>query len=326
MSITSKLKNPDSAASRWLDANFDLDAATKCLGAQVGGADTIRPGGDLKNYPWANVGHAVELRLDQACGVHYYKTAGPYGQMERFTNAGFHDALAMLWGAHIEEERTSRRNAWVLYFAGVCEGVFFGGRGDALEIKYKNVLSVIEDSSDWKRFRSAMAGVRAAGAEDEFEFDVDDHLCLNRLVEMMPVADAVLDDIVTVCDAMFGSANFRGIRGNPTFVDWPVFDGGAWLGGADGDFMVGNTLYDVKTTIRPENLWRGATRQLVAYVALDDGDDYQIEELAVFLPRQHGEVARVSLDEILAHSTFDNRRDMQLSAKNCLSGTRSTGD
>ncbi len=38
MSITSELKNPHSAASLWLDANFDLDTVAGGLGAQVVGS------------------------------------------------------------------------------------------------------------------------------------------------------------------------------------------------------------------------------------------------------------------------------------------------
>ncbi len=311
-SITSELKNPCSAASFWLDANFDLDAVVAGLGAQVDGADTIRPGGNLKDYPWSIVGSAVEFRLRQACGVQYYGTTAQFGRVGRsFAGAMFHDALALLWDDHQAEEATSKENAWVLYFAGVCEGSYRSGRGGELAC-YGEVFSEMEISSAWARLGAQMDQLRQGVLES---VNPGRHPCVGRLTEMMAVSGAVLDDIARVADAAIGSADFGAIRRGRDFVDSPVFAGGAWVGGADGDFIVGHTLFDVKTTIHPEKLWRDATRQLVAYVALDADDRYGIEELAVLLPRQRGAVARVALGEILEHSGFESRAEMHASAR-----------
>ncbi len=314
MSITSELKNPRSAASLWLDANFDLDAVAAGLGPQVDGADTIRPEGNLKDYPWSTVGSAVEFRLRQACGVDYYRTTAAFGNLGRMSNGIFHDALAMLWDNHQAEEATSRTNAWVLYFAGVCEGIYRSGRGGELA-RYGEALSAMERSDAWARFGIQMDQLREGVLKS---VDSGRHPCVGQLTEMMAVPEAVLDDIARVSDAAIASANFQAIQQSTAFIDDPAFAGGAWVGGADGDFIVGHTLFDVKTTTHPERLWRDAIRQLVSYVALDADDSHGIEEVAILLPRQRGAVARVGLDEILEHSGFESRAEMQASARRAL--------
>ena len=72
MSITRELTNPQSKASQWLAANFELDAVAVLLGTQVGSTETIRPTGYLKDYPWSTVGHAVEFRLRQIRNTPYF--------------------------------------------------------------------------------------------------------------------------------------------------------------------------------------------------------------------------------------------------------------
>ncbi len=231
MSITSELKNPHSAASLWLDANFELDAVARGLGAQVEGSDTIRPGGNLKDYPWSIVGSAVEFRLRQACGVQYYSTTAQFGRVGRsFTDAMFHDALALLWDDHQAEEATSRVNAWTLYFAGVCEGIYRSGRSEGLA-RYGEVFSEMEISHAWARFRIQMDQLRQGVLKSVAS---GRHPCVGQLTEMMAVPEAALDDIARVSDAAIASANFQAIRQNTAFVDDPVFVGGAWVGGVDG--------------------------------------------------------------------------------------------
>jgi hypothetical protein len=103
-------------------------------------------------------------------------------------------------------------------------------------------------------------------------------------------------------------------------MDNPVFRGGKWVGGADGDFLVGGTLFEIKTTINPGNLLQATVRQLIGYVALDADDQYEIDELAVLLPRQGGADLELPLERVLELSKFDHRHEMQLSAQESLGG------
>ncbi len=61
---------------------------------------------------------------------------------------------------------------------------------------------------------------------------------------------------------------------------------------------------------------------MVSYIALDSQDRFGIDEIAILLPRQYGKVARVSLREVLGHSTFRTRQEMQGSARVALGPAR----
>ncbi|WP_066589214.1 hypothetical protein [Cellulomonas timonensis] len=67
----------------------------------------------------------------------------------------------------------------------------------------------------------------------------------------------------------------------------PVFAGSALVGGADGDWMVGRTLFDSKAYGKLSYpALRGFLRQLLGYVMLDLDDALGIRSVAVWLPRQ----------------------------------------
>lgn len=314
MSLTKELKDPNSSASQWIGEHFDLQSVICLLEAQLQGLDTIRPACDLACYPWATVGNAVEFRLRQTCGVDYYNTTAALGMARKL--AMFHDALAVLWDKYKDERWTSAENAWVTYFAGVFEGIFRSGNSDEL-MRYGEGLNYMETSNDCGDFRRDMKRLRSG---ELGSVDADNYACLSTLMKEIPVAQEILADIIRVSDAAQGSAKIQVVRHSSGFIDNPVFEGGKWVGGADGDFLVGHTLFEIKTTVRPERLLYSTVRQLLAYVALDARDFYQIGELAILLPRQHGAVIRCEVGQVLACSNFSHRMEMQASAKKCLSG------
>lgn len=314
MSLTSELRDPGSLVSKWVDENFDIPAIVGLLRPQVQGLTTIKPAGALAGYPWSVVGNAVEFRLRQSCEVDYYATSACLAMSDQL--AVFHDVLAVLWDKYKDDPWTRTEDAWVVYFAGVLENVFRSGNADEL-MKYRDGLSYLKTSNDlagfirdMKRLRnSELAGIKA-----------DNYPVLMDLMKRMPVASEVLDDIIQVSDAVLRSANFQGIRHSPFFIDNPVFRGGKWVGGADGDFLVGGSLFEIKTTINSGNLLQATVRQLIGYVALDTSDQYHIDELAVLLPRQGGAVLGLPLERVLEFSKFDHRHEMQLSAQESLGG------
>lgn len=315
MSITRELSNPQSKASRWLAANFELDAVAVLLGTRVGSTETIRPTYYLKDYPWSTVGHAVEFRLRQIRDTPYFATTASLARVSNSPSVTrlFHDALALLWDAHQQDTLTSRENAWVMYSAGISEGIYRSGHTEGF-VPVERVLGELAPLPDWQAFAQEIALARSgkiAGVEP------GDHPCVQVLAELLPVSEDVLDDIARVSDTAATSEGWAQItRG--TFIDNPVFTGAKWVGGADGDFIVDHTLYDIKCTIHPERLWLGALAQMVSYVALDSQDQFGIDEIGILLPRQHGGIARVSLGEIFAHSTFRTRQEMQRSARKAL--------
>ena len=319
MSITQELRNPQSRASRWLATNFELDTVVEKLGAQASGTETIRPTGYLKDYPWSTVGHAVEFRLRQIRDTPYFATTASIARVSNSPSITrlFHDALALLWDAHRDDTLTSRENAWVMYFAGISEGIYRSGCTEAF-VPVERVLSKLAPLPDWQAFAQEIALARSgkiAGVEPS------DHPCVQVLAKLLPVSEEVLDDVARVSNTAASSEGWAQVASG-TFIDNPAFAGAVWVGGADGDFIVNHTLYDVKCTIHPEKLWLQALRQMIAYVALDSRDEFEINEIAIFLPRQHGATARVSLDQILARSTFTTRHDMQRSARMALDPAR----
>ena len=314
MSLTRQLQDPKSQVSMWVDTNFDIPAIVQFLRPQLEGLATVAPAGDLTSYPWSTVGNAVEFRLRQSCEIDYYATSASLAVPEEL--AGFHDALAVLWDRYKDDPWTRAEDAWVVYFAGVLENIFRSGDEGELT-QYREGLSYVQTSNDWAEFAKDMKRLR----NGELSWlNADNYPVLIEMMNRMSVAKEVLDDIIQVSDAVMHGANFQGIRHSPLYVDNPVIGGGKWVGGADGDFLVGGTLFEIKTTVNPGKILYPTVRQLIGYVALDADDEYQIDELAVFLPRQGGAVLGMTLERVLDVSQFDHRHQMQFSAKDSLGG------
>ena len=128
MSLTRRLKDPESAVSRWVDTNFDLSEIVRLVMPQVQDLKSMMPEGDLFNYPWATVGNAVELRMRQGCEIDYYATSAAMAMGGE--PQVLHDALAVLWDKYKDDTWTRVEDAWVVYFAGVLEGIYRSGNAD----------------------------------------------------------------------------------------------------------------------------------------------------------------------------------------------------
>jgi hypothetical protein len=81
---------------------------------------------------------------------------------------------------------------------------------------------------------------------------------------------------------------FDGLRQLPAAqrVCGPVFDGSLHVGGADADFILRGQLIDCKATIRPERMGRAELYQIAGYLLLDYSDSYSIESVGLYLSRQ----------------------------------------
>ena len=79
----------------------------------------------------------------------------------------------------------------------------------------------------------------------------------------------------------------------------PDFDGSGAVGGADADWLIGDTLIDCKSTEQLGNAWiRKTLFQLVGYTLLDFEDNLKIRQLGIWLPRRQA-FQIWNLDEIL---------------------------
>ncbi|MGX1792258.1 hypothetical protein ACWIDW_04865 [Microbacterium sp. NPDC055312] len=86
-----------------------------------------------------------------------------------------------------------------------------------------------------------------------------------------------------------------GLRFEPN----PVFTGSGLVGGADGDWILGDTLIDCKSTETLTNPWiRDTLFQLLGYALLDLDDSLAIRQIGIWLPRRQA-LQTWSLDEVL---------------------------
>lgn len=311
MSLTRELKYSNSPISQWFQANFDLTPASTKLTEQIGSLDTIKPQGPLASYPWSTVGHAVEFRLRQACGVKYTDTVAWLGRFAGTAGHLLQEAVALHWERFKSSEGPTM--GWHLYMAGLAEEVLRSGSQGVFD-GYRPVFEQMERSAEWRRFAEDLRSQQMGKIR---QVDPEAHGCVWALPEVMPVDPNVLSDIQKVGDLAVSSDSFQEMKQGGRFIDNPLFSGAEFVGGADGDFIFGRTLYDAKTTIHPETLPASALIQIVCYVALDFYDHYRIEELGIFLPRQCA-LAKIALKSILADSSFDTRREMQSSLRRTI--------
>jgi hypothetical protein len=67
----------------------------------------------------------------------------------------------------------------------------------------------------------------------------------------------------------------------------PVFAGSAAIGGADADFIIATTIFELKTTVTLDaSALRNALLQLIGYILLDYDDEFKIHRVGVYFARQ----------------------------------------
>ncbi len=81
-------------------------------------------------------------------------------------------------------------------------------------------------------------------------------------------------------------------------IGGPVFDGSRDVGGADADFILDGQLIDCKATIRPERMSRAEIYQLAGYLLLDYSDACAVTDVGLYLSRQ-GALIDWSVQEFL---------------------------
>lgn len=67
MSLTEKIKNPNSNIHKWFNENFDFKSLIKNENEKIKGLKTLCPTSDV-GYPWSVVGHITEYMLDLSVG------------------------------------------------------------------------------------------------------------------------------------------------------------------------------------------------------------------------------------------------------------------
>lgn len=107
------------------------------------------------------------------------------------------------------------------------------------------------------------------------------------LLQLAP--DAVVDDVVNLSrsasDAMSSQIRYVA-EGTLSHHSNPVFAGSSAIGGADADFIIANTLFELKTT---KTLYASAVRhaliQLLDFKLLDYDDKFELRRIGVYFAR-----------------------------------------
>lgn len=163
-------------------------------------------------------------------------------------------------GTEEDRDRLSIVLAW-------CESFYRAG-----------VYTVVEGSLG-KQLRKVASGADLLEAIDP--------LMLSDLAALRAGATDQIEDWSQVIGA--------GMRFEPN----PSFSGSGMVGGADADWMIGDTLIDCKSTEQLTNPWiRDMLFQLLGYALLDFDDALRIRQLAIWLPRRRA-LQTWSLDRIL---------------------------
>jgi hypothetical protein len=148
-----------------------------------------------------------------------------------------------------------------------------------------------------------------AGYTPPFVGEIFAQLRARRRVD--PASDRVLaaaqeeeiEEVVRLsrsAESVFGSWSAAVARGELYYVANPGFEGGANVGGADADFVIGDTLFELKATRRLiASAVREALLQLIGYSLLDFSDEYRIRSLGVYFAR-HGWVATWPIGDLIA--------------------------
>ena len=167
---------------------------------------------------------------------------------------------------------------------------------------------------------------------------VDDGLSFAASIDPLAIADI---RSLLVANASQINAWRDRIADGDRFEPNPGFSGAMLLGGADGDWLVGDTLIDCKVYAElsiPK--LRGFLRQLLGYVMLDLEDELAVRSVGIWLPRQglmpiwslerlldgdpeellptlrEGFVNATKRNQIAVHVPVSERRKLQLLADN----------
>jgi hypothetical protein len=105
-------------------------------------------------------------------------------------------------------------------------------------------------------------------------------------------SEAVVEDVVNLSrsasDAMSPLIPYVA-NGSLPYHPNPVFSGSSAIGGADADFIVATTIFELKTTKTLDvAAVRNALLQLLGYSLLDYDDEYEIRRVGIYSPAMVG--------------------------------------
>lgn len=329
MSLTNKLRDAGSSIRAYLDGVSPILAATRGSSSAARQAAAAIGLVDLAGKPLLMpAGDAVDGRVSgTAFDIRARIELGGFDPAASTSAAGV-DALPGV--ASLVENGEHR--------AAVLSDAFRVGEellrqpADASDLTRASFLFAYREQV-YRGGPEALSGALGAACDE-----VEDGLGLARAIP-----DAALEDVKALLEAgrpQIDAWSER-IAAGTRFEPNPGFSGARLLGGADGDWMIGETLIDCKVYggLSVSKL-RDFLRQLLGYVMLDFEDALGIREVGVWLPRQQelktwslgqllggdpetllpklreGFVGATARNQIAVHVPVSERRKLQLLADN----------
>ncbi|WP_066215663.1 hypothetical protein [Arthrobacter woluwensis] len=327
--MTNELRNPGSPVRAYLDGVSPILAATRgnsstarqaaaALGlVDLAGKALLVPAGDAVDKPLSGTAFDIRARIE----LGGFAPAGS-------TSAAGIEALSGLAALVDNGEHRAR----VLSEAFRVGDELLGKPGDASDLTRASILFAYCEQV-YRGGPDALSGTLGAAC-DEAE---------GGLGLAQAISEAALDDVEALMRAsrLQIDAWRERIAAGARFEPNPGFSGAKLLGGADGDWMIGDALIDCKAygELSVAKL-RDFLRQLLGYVMLDLEDALGIREVGVWLPRQQslktwtleqllggdpetllpklreGFVGATMRNQIAVHVPVSERRKLQLLADN----------
>lgn len=273
MSLTSYMKDPSSPISEWLERYWDYDKFDGIL-ADVNSVLARQPMVVDYEVDPLLIGTAFDYAFRWSVqNLHPYNLVAWHGmKVEDLENEK--EAMTMLINqANNDPALRSRASIVLAWFEGIFRGQRYHERLKEARAQYSPFATPEAVLDVWLD----VAKGRGAG-------DIDD------LVETIP--------------EVWGDRLQQDWRPNPTF------SGSVDVGGADADWIFGDTLYDCKSSWKRKPFVHGMLQQVVCYTLLDYYDDLRIRNVGVYFPR-HLYIYEVPLEQIWDDwKTYLNMRSM----------------
>ena len=270
MSLTSQINNSHSPISRWMESTFSRDGV-RLLVQEIN--DQLARATPIRHGGSPTmVGRALDY------GVRW--SAGPLG-----------DTVA-----HRGARRCREQYGWGIAEEVLAAVLAAGGAPGDLLTRARCCLAL-----------SWFEGVGRGDAPDPELARALDSTTVQRALRWLLVGhgDADVDDVAALLATVpeVWGDELRGAVMNP------AFSGSALVGGADADWICGDTLWECKTSGKNRPMSRRYMLQALGYALLDTDDGYGIRAIGWYFARHRLRV-RYALDELLYRVLEDTDRSL----------------
>lgn len=271
MSATSELRNSKSRVRLFFERTFpNVDAFKSAYRKQLNDVSTLLPVDPGKQYPWDLVGHAIDYRI--RLFYRRYSVQSTFAANWR-ANPFYDDETTWI------EFAWNRLNSLFDSATSAIEGQLLSREKEGQLARYCLFLSRLEATARSGRLYDGLA-VRDA-LDKHKSVIISSDITLDEVLSNTP--QNIVDDVISLYRGFFESQP----PSQGVVILNPTFDGSNDIGGADGDIIVNEVIWDFKTSQDPRSyrikLW---LYQLLCYAMLDYSNQYNLSSCGFYLVRQ----------------------------------------